>query len=444
MSLYWKCSKLSLRLDRPLIMGVLNLTPDSFSDGGMHTDFEEACNWAYRMLDEGADIIDIGGESTRPGSVEVSAEEELARILPVIDELSGSGAVLSVDTRHPEVARVALEHGCHIINDVSGFRTAGMRQLAAETQAGLIVMHMKGVPATMQEEAQYEHAAQEIFSYLRQRAQELEAMGIDPQRIALDPGPGFGKLAEHDRDIQVSLSDLVSYGYPVVEAVSRKRFVGEISGIAQPRQRDIASIALSLFACYQGVHIVRVHQVKAMYEALCASPQFFTQTKDAYIALGSNQGDSSYYFEYAISALDKLALTRVVKRSAYYKSEAAYYSEQPCFMNAVVKLETSLPALVLLGHLQNIELECKRERSIPNGPRTLDLDLVCYGEEIHGGPKLRLPHPRFMERDFVVEPLLEVADRAYIERILAQANLKALYPKSERVGKLLGVWESAG
>ena len=194
----WKCGSRTFDLSRPLVMGICNVTPDSFSDGGDHGSFEEAVAYALKMVEEGADIIDVGGESTRPGSAEVSVEEETRRVVPVISALAGRGIAVSVDTRHAPVARAALDAGACIINDISGFRDEAMREVAQGSDAGLVIMHMLGTPEHMQDDPHYDDVVSEVEDSLVRMARRLEAQGVERDRICLDPGVGFGKLAEHN------------------------------------------------------------------------------------------------------------------------------------------------------------------------------------------------------------------------------------------------------
>ncbi len=195
----WACAGRTFDLSAPLVMGILNVTPDSFSDGGLYDSTDAALEHARRMRDEGAAIIDVGGESTRPGSAPVVEDEELARVLPVVEVLLAEDFVVSVDTRHPAVAAACVEAGIHIINDVSGFRDPEMQEVAAASDCGLVVMHMLGEPKTMQDEPRYDDVTGEVEGFLLDRAHELEARGIAAERICLDPGIGFGKTALHNR-----------------------------------------------------------------------------------------------------------------------------------------------------------------------------------------------------------------------------------------------------
>jgi len=265
----WRCGRFTLDLDRPLVMGVLNVTPDSFSDGGSHPDAAAAVSHGIAMLNEGADIIDVGGESTRPGADELETAEELDRVLPVITELAGDAVVpVSIDTRHAQVARACVAAGASIVNDVSGFRDGTMVDVATACDAGLIVMHMLGDPGTMQDAPRYDDVVGEVAEYLSARARMLVERGVAPERIALDPGIGFGKTAEHNLEILRRLDEFADLGYPIVLGASRKRFIGEVTGEAVPARRVPGSVAAALWAVECGAAVVRVHDVAETVQAL--------------------------------------------------------------------------------------------------------------------------------------------------------------------------------
>lgn len=264
----WRCGSYELALERTLVMGVLNVTPDSFSDGGEHDDPASAVQWAERMIAEGAAIIDVGGESSRPGAHSVAAAEELSRVRPVIKRLSGNGVPISVDTRHADVAAACVEIGASIINDISGFRDAAMVDVAARSGAGVVVMHMLGEPETMQDEPVYEDVVAEVGGYLLAQAAMLEDAGVHRDRIAIDPGIGFGKNLEHNLTLLGALPELASHGYPIVVGVSRKRFLGDLTGEPEPRRRVGASVAAALEAARLRADIVRVHDVAETVQAL--------------------------------------------------------------------------------------------------------------------------------------------------------------------------------
>ena len=248
------------------VMGVVNVTPDSFSDGGR--DGEAALKHARQLLSEGAFILDIGGESTRPGALTVDVATELDRVLPVISGLAGSGAVLSIDTLKPEVADAALEAGAHLVNDVSGLRDARMQAVCAARGAPAAIMHMRGEPRTMQQEIYYDDVVAEVFGYLRSQA----ALALDAgvPGVLLDPGIGFGKTAGHNLALLRALPELTALGYPVLLGASRKKFLAALSGEPQAaaHTRDAASLAVHLHAARCGAALVRVHDVRSHVLAL--------------------------------------------------------------------------------------------------------------------------------------------------------------------------------
>ena len=264
----WKCANFEFDSTRPVVMGILNVTPDSFSDGGQHNGFAEAVAYARQMVDEGAQIIDVGGESTRPGSAEVSVEEELARVLDVVRQLADLGLCVSIDTRHAEVARACVEAGAAIINDVTGFRDPAMVEVAKNCDAGLVVMHMLGEPATMQNDPHYDDVVAEVKEYLGGQAAMLEAAGIARERICVDPGPGFGKTASQTMELMRNFHEFNRLGYPTMVAVSRKSYIGSAYGISEPAQRDEASAQEALMACELGASVVRAHNVPETMKAL--------------------------------------------------------------------------------------------------------------------------------------------------------------------------------
>ena len=264
----WRCGRFALTLDRPLVMGVLNVTPDSFSDGGSFEEPTAAVAQAERLIAEGAAILDVGGESTRPGADPVPVPAELSRVRPVVLRFAHEDVPISVDTRHAEVASACVEAGASIINDVSGFRDRAMVDVAAGCDAGVIVMHMLGEPATMQAEPRYDDVVREVGGYLVAQATMLEAAGVDRERIAIDPGIGFGKTLEHNLELLRRLPELAGLGFPLVVGVSRKRLVGALTGVEEPRERLGGSVAAALAAARLGANVVRVHDVAATVQAL--------------------------------------------------------------------------------------------------------------------------------------------------------------------------------
>lgn len=532
----WRCGKYELKFDRPRIMGVLNVTPDSFSDGGEHLDTDAAIAHGLKMLDDGADIIDVGGESTRPSFTPVDPDTEARRVLPVVQALAKAGAVVSIDTRHVEVAKAAVRVGASIVNDVTGFTDPRMVDFVKESDCGLVVMHagevadverprthtevqldtsaaafmaqkareaeeaaralgatgkskraakaklISGMVQPLQPQlpfdapapaADAEQAApapgasaavafdatdadavsasvedapssddlasvmarsgatayngsrsaqlrrftlpdsapimRRVMGFLSDQARALIHAGVARERICLDPGSGFGKEANEDIVIQRELGKIASLGYPTLCAVSRKRLVGAISGVANARERDIATFGVCLGAIEQGANIVRVHNVAGFAQFLngfwaIARPQ----PRRAYVALGSNEGDRLENIRTARDLIAQIPMTCVSSCSRIYESEPAYETDQDAFANAVIEIKTELAPLILLDELGKVELQLGRDRSgkaKTNGPRPIDCDLLWMDNEIHGGNKLRLPHPGLGERDFVLVPL---------------------------------------
>lgn len=258
-----------LALDRPLIMGVINVTPDSFSDGGEALDPGAALERGRTMVAAGAAILDVGGESTRPGADPVSEEEELARVLPVVRGLADLGCVVSIDSRRAAVMEAATGAGARIINDVTAL-SCDPRSLEAAAASGahLILMHMQGMPGTMQDDPHYEDAGREVFDYLAMRVAACEAAGIERRRIAVDPGIGFGKTLEHNLDILRRLDLYRELGLPLVLGVSRKSLVAKMSRGEPPKERLGGSLAAALAGILRGVHILRVHDVAETRQAL--------------------------------------------------------------------------------------------------------------------------------------------------------------------------------
>jgi dihydropteroate synthase len=262
-----QCGKYRLVLDRPLIMGVVNVTPDSFSDGGHFLQARVAVDHARRLIDEGADLLDVGGESTRPGAAPVALDEERRRVLPVIEALAGAGVPLSVDTQKPELMREAVIAGAALINDVNGFEAPGALEAVAGSDCAICIMHRQGDPRTMQKAPQYSDVVAEVDAWLRQRAAAAVQAGIARERIVLDPGFGFGKTLEHNLALLRGLKVLAAAGYPVLAGLSRKSMIGALTG-RPVGERMAGSIASALLAAQGGAAILRVHDVAATRDAL--------------------------------------------------------------------------------------------------------------------------------------------------------------------------------
>ncbi len=258
----WKLADREIELDATLVMGVLNVTPDSFSDGGRYLDRTKAVQRAMGMVEEGADIIDVGGESTRPYSNEVDVEEEARRVIPVIEELSSRTEVpISVDTRHHQVAKAALEAGAEIVNDVSGLHDEGMVEVVARRRAGAVVMHMLGDPGSMQNNPVYGDVVGDISLFLDERARAAQDKGVDPRAILLDPGIGFGKSLEHNLQIVVRLREFRCLGKGLLVGASRKGFIGKVLG-QDVDDRKEGSLAVASIAMMNGASVIRAHDVK--------------------------------------------------------------------------------------------------------------------------------------------------------------------------------------
>lgn len=410
----WKCSQYSFDAKMPIIMGILNLTPDSFSDGGSYPTPEDAIACGLQMIEEGALIIDVGGESTRPGAAPVSEEEECARVLDVVKALASKGICVSIDTRHAPVARAALAAGASIINDVSGFRDPAMVDLAASCDAGLVVMHMGGDdPRTMQNEPVYEDVVAEVRDYLKAQADNLIAHGVARERICLDPGPGFGKTAKQTIELMRNFHEFNRLGFPTMVAVSRKSYIGEAYQIEDPKERDSASAAEALMACELGASVIRTHNVALTAQALEENLRPYVLIgMGCNVALVADEGEEREgkiaMINKAIGDMCMLPDTQIIDISSYYESEPAYFEDQDLFVNTVVLIRTGLPPQELLTYLQAIENSLGRVRTQKNGPRTCDLDILDYQGYVSDLEVLTLPHPLLLERDFVVKPLLEL------------------------------------
>ena len=279
----WRLRGFELPLHRPRVMGILNVTPDSFSDGGRFRGAEPALARAREMLGEGVDIIDVGGESTRPGAAPVSADEELARVLPVVRAIKAEldGVLVSIDTRHASVARAVLREGADIVNDVSALGDPEMARVVADSGAGLVLMHMRGTPADMQSRAVYRDVAAEVASELESRLNLALDAAIDPACIVLDPGIGFAKHLEHNLELIARLDVLGELGYPIVLGASRKAFIGKLLGGVAADERDAGTVGACVAGLARGARIFRVHEVKAVRHALDVAEAIFQATETA-------------------------------------------------------------------------------------------------------------------------------------------------------------------
>lgn len=263
------CNGRPLALDRPRVMGIVNVTPDSFSDGGAHDTLEAAVAHGLKLAEEGADVLDIGGESTRPGAADVSVEDELRRTIPVIERLAKETMLpISIDTSKPEVMRAAVQAGAGIINDVYGLRREGALETAAELGVPVVLMHMLGEPRSMQDAPQYDDVVAEVHRFLAERIFAAEMAGIAKKKIIVDPGFGFGKTTQHNLLLLAQLERFAELGVPLLAGLSRKRTIGELTGRDDPRGRASGSVAAHLIAAQRGAKLLRVHDVAATVDAL--------------------------------------------------------------------------------------------------------------------------------------------------------------------------------
>ncbi len=263
-----QCGHLNLDLSKAHVMGILNVTPDSFSDGGKYNQKDQAVVCALQMIADGATVVDIGGESTRPGASPVTVEEEIRRVVPVVAELAKYDVVISIDTSQPEVIRAAVQAGAHIWNDVRALTRPNALQTAAELNIPVIIMHMRGEPTTMNNLDQYQNVTKEVIVELQQRVDDALRAGVKPENIMIDPGFGFAKNAQQNLQLLNEFYKLNEMGYPILSALSRKRFIGEALNGADAQNRAVGSVAAHLLSIQQGACMVRAHDVKAMSDAI--------------------------------------------------------------------------------------------------------------------------------------------------------------------------------
>ena len=262
------CGRFTLDLSQPQIMGILNVTPDSFSDGGQHHHKEQAVQRALQMMEEGASIIDIGGESTRPNASPVELEEEIQRVIPVVEALAKYDVVISIDTSQPEVIRAAVKAGAHIWNDVRALTRPQALETAAELNIPVVLMHMRGEPTNMNQLDQYQDVTEDVIHELQQRLNQAIAVGVSKENIIIDPGFGFAKNAQQNFQLLNEFWKLNQMGYPILSGLSRKRFIGEALNGIPAQERAVGSVMGHLLSIQQGASIVRVHDVKATSDAI--------------------------------------------------------------------------------------------------------------------------------------------------------------------------------
>ncbi|MCH7387417.1 dihydropteroate synthase [Acinetobacter modestus] len=263
-----QCGRFTLDLSQPQIMGILNVTPDSFSDGGQHHQKDQAVQHALQMIEDGAKIIDIGGESTRPNASPVALKEELRRVIPVVEALSNYDVIISIDTSQPEVMRAAVQAGAHIWNDVRALTRPQALETAAELNIPVVLMHMRGEPTNMNQLDQYQDVTEDVIQELQQRLDQALTIGVKPENIIIDPGFGFAKNAQQNFQLLNEFWKLNRMGYPILSGLSRKRFIGEALNGVPAQERAVGSVIGHLLSIQQGASIVRAHDVKATSDAI--------------------------------------------------------------------------------------------------------------------------------------------------------------------------------
>ena len=420
---------------RTLIMGILNVTPDSFSDGGRFFGKDAAVARGGELAQEGADVIDVGGESTRPGAEPVDPREEAARVVPVVEELAGRvAAPVSVDTYRADVARRALAAGAHVINDISALRfDENMARVVAEHGCPVVLMHMKGTPRDMQRRPEYEDVVAEVLDFLDDAVARAVRAGISRDRIIVDPGFGFGKTVEHNLEIMRRLRAFRLLGSPVLLGTSRKSSLGAILLGAPPHEREEATAATVALGIAAGAHMMRVHDVAGMVKAARVADAVVAGRGPVrvFLSLGSNMGDTRANLAEARRRLAALPGTELVRESPLYRTEPVGDVPQDWFLNQVVELRTYLDPVRLLGETQRIEAALGRaplERRQRWGPRPLDIDIILYGDETIDRPDLRVPHPESHQRRFVLQPLADLDPSVRWRGRTAAEHLAALPP----------------
>jgi len=389
------------------MMGILNVTPDSFSDGGTFYDVNAAVEHGLMMEKEGADLIDVGGESTRPGHLSVDIDTEISRVVPVIEGLSGKLRIpISIDTSKAKVAQAAFEAGAVMLNDVWGLTMdPDMRRTAAASGMACCLMHN-------QHGTEYNRLIDDIITALSLLARHAVESGIAPEKIILDPGIGFGKTVEQNLEVMRCLSRMRDLKFPWLLGASRKSMIGKSLQLPVDRRLE-ATIAANVLGIQAGADFIRVHDVKEhtpavrMTDLILRPPTM--RPHIVYVSLGSNLGDKMGHIAGALRMIGSLSDTRIDRVSGVYETSPVGKNDQPAFYNAAAVLETSMEPHGFLEQLLRIEHQLKRVRTEKWGPRTIDIDILFYDQLIYNDPGLIIPHPRLHERRFVLEPLNEIA-----------------------------------
>ena len=406
----------------PALMGILNVTPDSFSDGGRHMKPAAAIDWARAMVADGAAIVDVGGESTRPGHMPVSVEEELRRVVPVLEGLNGTlDAPVSIDTSKAAVAREAARLGASVINDVWGLqRDPEMADAVAETASAAILMHNRDAADASLD------ILDEVERYLEKSLRLAARAGVPFNRILLDPGVGFGKTPEQNHACIWNLDRFRRLGRPVLIGVSRKSFIGRIVS-GTPDQRLLGTIAADVTALVRGAAVLRVHDVAEhrvaldIFKALSAAegPHPDARQNDGRasvaLSLGSNVGDKAGTLRRALSAFADEPEIELRAVSRFYRTAPWGKTDQDWFVNACALILTSLPPETLLDRVKSLEVRLGRTPAERWGPRVIDVDLLAYDDLELKGDRLTLPHPELFNRAFVLVPLADIAPERVID-----------------------------
>ncbi len=404
---------------RTLVMGILNVTPDSFSDGGRYATVEAAVARAREMVGEGADLVDVGAESTRPGAVPVSAEEEIRRLVPVVEALSEAVDVpISVDTYKAEVARAALAAGAAVLNDVSGLQgDPALASLAGEARIPVVCMH--GFGQHRRGEPVYPRGVlEDVKSFLKRSIEIAHAAGVPEGFIIVDPGFGFGKTVEQNLAITARLGELRELGCPILLGPSRKSTIGRVLRLPV-EERVEGTAALVALAVAGGADVVRVHDVRQMVRVVRMADAVVRGSRPewVYLGLGSNVGDREANLAAAVRLLRRVPGLRPARLSALYETEPVGPVAQPWFLNQVMEAECWLNPRELLAAVLEVERVLGRVRRERWGPRPLDVDILVFGERRVEEPDLTVPHPALQERAFALVPLAELAPDLELEGV---------------------------
>lgn len=385
---------------RTFVMGILNVTPDSFSGDGLGGDIEAAAAQARSMIAEGADIIDVGGESTRPGAPEVTAAEEISRVVPVIERLKAAVDVpVSIDTYKAEVAEAAVKAGACLLNDVWGLkRDARLADIAARCRLPIVI-------SSSQREAPVADIMPAVIDSLRWAIGRAAEAGVAGENIIVDPGFGFGKTVAQNIEVLRQLGELKSLGKPMLLGTSRKSTIGKVLGDISPSERLYGTIATTAIGIMNGADIIRVHDVKENAQA-ARMTDAVARGVTVYLGLGSNLGDRIGNLSAAVEAVSREL--RINQLSPIYETEPWKVAPQPKFLNMAVEAQTALSPSGLLDYVKNIERLIGRVAAAPGQPRVIDIDILLYGDLVMDTPSLAIPHPRLAQRVFNLVPLTDL------------------------------------